>query len=435
MAYNLLQVRKIVDNAKQSEWLTKQLSLRIRVGFTEKQLNGIDNIWQYFYKEKEAWDYNFNEDEDIREPFLSSRNYYTYGLKAIEQYIEEIKSEETDKSKNIQNHWNSSTIQIINNPDFQRKMIYEGTDTDIFFFIALAKSTKNEKAVNAALKYLRHPEPNLTHEIQNRETLEGIFAAISYKRKASAWEYEDDQAHRQFLSDRRMSYEALKNELVSNNKALLEIFQDESKRLLDVFASTIKEKDASFNQMQNEKTESFNSFHEQSTRTIQNLEKTYDEKLKLEEPAKYWAETAIEHRKKGNWWFVGLASVVLVSIVLFTKLIFTITDGQWEAVFGETGSSIRMSILLLFLASILIFTIRVLNKLMLSSYHLARDADERHKLVFTYLALINDSSIDKDSRELVLQSIFSRSDTGLLTDDGGPTMPGGNITSILQKGN
>jgi len=51
-------------------------------------------------------------------------------------------------------------------------------------------------------------------------------------------------------------------------------------------------------------------------------------------------------------------------------------------------------------------------KAMFSSFHLARDAEEREHLTFVYLALINDSKIEKEDRQLIMQSLFSRADTG-----------------------
>ena len=70
---------------------------------------------------------------------------------------------------------------------------------------------------------------------------------------------------------------------------------------------------------------------------------------------------------------------------------------------------------------------------MFSSYHLARDAEERHTLTFFYLALTKDTEVKDDDRKLILQSLFSRSDTGLLKEDSSPTMPSDTISKIVTK--
>jgi hypothetical protein len=60
---------------------------------------------------------------------------------------------------------------------------------------------------------------------------------------------------------------------------------------------------------------------------------------------------------------------------------------------------------------------------------LVRDAEERKQLSYVYLALKENGSIADTERHIVLQSIFSRADTGLLKEDSSPTMP----SSILDK--
>ncbi|WP_370458218.1 DUF6161 domain-containing protein [Cellvibrio sp. KY-GH-1] len=54
-----------------------------------------------------------------------------------------------------------------------------------------------------------------------------------------------------------------------------------------------------------------------------------------------------------------------------------------------------------------------------------RDAQERKLLTYLYLSLNKDNQLDQNSREIILQSLFSRSDSGLLSGDSSPTMPGG----------
>ena len=70
---------------------------------------------------------------------------------------------------------------------------------------------------------------------------------------------------------------------------------------------------------------------------------------------------------------------------------------------------------------------------MLSSFHLARDAEERHTLTFFYLALLKDTEVKDKDRELILQSLFSRADTGLLKEDSSPTMPNDILSKIITK--
>jgi len=77
-----------------------------------------------------------------------------------------------------------------------------------------------------------------------------------------------------------------------------------------------------------------------------------------------------------------------------------------------------------------IFLIRVLGKMTFSSFHLQRDAEERELLTYLYLALSEKGTVDNESRQVVLQSLFSRAETGLLAGDHGPTIP---VAEVVQK--
>lgn len=70
-------------------------------------------------------------------------------------------------------------------------------------------------------------------------------------------------------------------------------------------------------------------------------------------------------------------------------------------------------------------------KYMFSNFHLARDAEEREKLTYLYVSLLNKGDFSEDERKIVLQALFSRSDTGLLKEDSSPTMPG--ISSVFDR--
>ena len=71
----------------------------------------------------------------------------------------------------------------------------------------------------------------------------------------------------------------------------------------------------------------------------------------------------------------------------------------------------------------------------MSSYHLARDAKEREQLTYFYLSLINEKAVTDSERELVITSLFSRSDTGLLKGDSSPEIPTINLGDIISKKN
>jgi len=50
-----------------------------------------------------------------------------------------------------------------------------------------------------------------------------------------------------------------------------------------------------------------------------------------------------------------------------------------------------------------------------------------------YLALQKEKGIADTERHLIMQSLFSRADSGLLKDDSGPTMPGNFGDKLLTR--
>lgn len=168
---------------------------------------------------------------------------------------------------------------------------------------------------------------------------------------------------------------------------------------------------------------------EESRKKIEQMEETYEEKLRLEPAAKYWKDSAKRLRRQGG--FLGTLIVVSVVIGLVAgghlfdtwlsheKLPINLTSLQ--------GMLITITVL-----AIYAYVLRLLSRLTFSSFHLMRDAEEREQLTYLYLALSNDAKVDEKSREIVLQALFSRSETGLLTNEHGPVMPGMDINQLLK---
>lgn len=182
------------------------------------------------------------------------------------------------------------------------------------------------------------------------------------------------------------------------------------------------------------KTQS-NAFERQLTEWTEKvaiLEKTYEEKLKLKKPAEYWAKSARKYGIQGGLWTLAIVALVVVAAINFQEIFVTWLQGREPPVQLNT---IQGVILYGSLAGVYAFLLRVLSRLAFSSFHLMRDAEEREQLTYLYLSLTNEAEIDKESRDIVLQALFSRSETGLLAQEHGPTMPGASemLRSTLKR--
>ncbi len=155
------------------------------------------------------------------------------------------------------------------------------------------------------------------------------------------------------------------------------------------------------------------------TRTSE-LENTYQEKLRLEKPATYWKRSARKYGIQGGLWSLALLASLLLGVYYFSEFF---TDWLKGKEIDVELSTMQGVILFGSVVAIYAFMVKILSRLTFSSFHLMRDAEEREQLTYLYLALNNDQNIDEKSRDIVLQALFSRTDTGLLTAESGPTMP------------
>lgn len=165
---------------------------------------------------------------------------------------------------------------------------------------------------------------------------------------------------------------------------------------------------------------------------LTDLEHTYAEKLKLEKPAEYWSKAAKRYGRQAGLWMLAIIALVIVGIVYFREFFLTWLQGKS---IGIELNSLQGAILFGSFAAAYSYLLRVLSRLTFSSFHLMRDAEEREQLTYLYLSLSNESVVDEKSRDIVLQALFSRTQTGLLLNESGPTMPGINeIATALSKG-
>ena len=165
----------------------------------------------------------------------------------------------------------------------------------------------------------------------------------------------------------------------------------------------------------------FDAFINDCATRRDNLESIYEEKLRLAAPITYWQNAAKNYKAQGNRWVRWLMGSLVVGVVGFSILFIIWLKGHATGIQFDTVQGI-----ILFGTGLAAFAflVRTLSRLTFSSFHLMRDAQERTQLTYVYLSLINEDKMDKSSRDIILQALFSRAETGLLSGESGPTMPG-----------
>lgn len=165
--------------------------------------------------------------------------------------------------------------------------------------------------------------------------------------------------------------------------------------------------------------------------SIKKLEEQYGEKLKLKGPALYWKDLASTNHSLGIWWSV----VSLIISIIGGGLIWWVSMGIDISETENLTISIQRYLVIGVVISIVFFLLNQSIKVTLSRFHLSNDYKEREQLTMVYLALLgeDDKEVSNEEKQIILQSIFSRSDSGLMKGDTGPTLPNNTLNQILNQ--
>ena len=257
---------------------------------------------------------------------------------------------------------------------------------------------------------------------ENIQEVDGLVGAIS------AYEYLMQGS--EIVSRRkseRISLGKLRSELFEKKQVLVSEIEDiksthaewdnDSRSTTSRIQSISKKLAARQRKMQ---VSAFGEMTERWNKEVKNLEYSYAEKLKLSKPAEYWKDSAKRYAFHGYWWIAALTLSLALGIWLFYSFFTTWLQGAELAIELQ---SLQGLVIFGTGAAVYAYFVRVLSKLVFSSFHLMRDAQEREQLTYLYLALSKETDVDEASRQIVLQALFSRSETGLLAQEHGPTMP------------
>jgi hypothetical protein len=267
-----------------------------------------------------------------------------------------------------------------------------------------------------AYKYfsLQNISPN------NRLELRGFLDAYSFESPI------DSQAKKRFEAELK-SLENARNDWEQRSHNIANVFDQlkaELKGWKDGFVSENLE-------WVKKSVGSYEEFVTTKTSELKALDTTYREKLKLEAPVKYWQDRGTSYRKRGRWWLAGLCGVVVMIMALLTIFLYEAPEAFHHRLFSGDPEAIKGIIVLAAIFSFGAYLARVFARMAFSSFHIQRDAEEREQLTLVYLALTKEGKLTEKDREIILQALFSRVETGLLGGDSSPTMP--NITSMVEK--
>jgi len=417
------EVRKLISESENREiFSTEKIIFKLPKTGIDRIFAGISSFYEYLIDQEVGYD---SMDERVPKEFKESQAFFSMAKK---QLIDFLKAYNNIRPNEFQAIWNQRVMSPINN--YRNSLIFETNAPNTKFLIDIFRNRGGN--YNGARDYLTNSI--LSNELQKRDYINGVILAYEYFQKG-----ETEIKKRRDIE--KSSLSRFRNHIDDYISQADKDFIEYSAGLKEKTDKTIEEigvyksaKSEEYEKWFSNTSTDFSSFDEMSKKKILGLEELYREKLKLEAPAQYWNLRAIKLRKEGYLWLAGLIVSLLGGVGIFIYALQLISDGSLTEIFDDTATAIKWSVIFITLVSFLAFLIKTLSKMTFSTFHLVRDAEEREQLTFVFLAMQKEKAIDPTERHLIMQSLFSRADTGLLKDDGSPTMPG-NIFDKVIAGN
>ena len=159
-----------------------------------------------------------------------------------------------------------------------------------------------------------------------------------------------------------------------------------------------------------------NEWRDNKEKEIEALEETYKSKLQLEAPETLWESRAEEYRKKSERWIWYLLAFIVGLLASGGYFAVEIHDYVQEMAKGIPF--ISKSFIYVALISFLIYIIRIIIKIIISSQHTSMEYEQKAALTRFYQALIQDGKeVDKEEKLIIFNALFRKTDTGLIKSD------------------
>lgn len=399
--------------------LTISIQIQDVMGHVEN-FNNLKALEKFLNHEKTFW---VNKTSELRQHSYFMQNH------TLNQVYERLgilysnikNDEEALFNQNLTNLRNSDL------KNFQSNWLWSGHG----FVEAWIEAYKlNETTGHGFIEYIKTKQ---TSNITNYSYFKGYILAYEF-------EMQDESIITKRRISEKASYSTLRNRLdETTNKLVKEVdefrtnfaqwHEETKKSQIEEFSHAQNSREGEFANNQIERTTEFEQTMSDFKANITELENTYHEKLRLEKPAQYWHKKASEYKTNGNKWARILAGILIGGFIFFGLSFLCWLNAKN---IGLELNSLQGAVLFATIVTIYAIAIQATSKMVFSSYHLQRDAEEREQLAYVYLAITHEQKeIDAESRKIVLQALFSRADTGLLKDSS-PTMPGG-LTELIKS--
>lgn len=193
-------------------------------------------------------------------------------------------------------------------------------------------------------------------------------------------------------------------------------FKKETQNYLELQKQQFEKADVEHGIYIEELKDNLSVFIQEKKEQVSNLEDSYEQKLKLKAPIKFWEDESKKYKKSAIYWSVG--AVVSGLLIILTGL-WILKIGEQDLDKLKNISIIPVYFVPIALISLLIYILRTLIKIAISNQHISVEYAQKAAMTDYYLSMIQEGhiGISIEEKQLLLPTIFSKIDSGLIKSD------------------
>jgi|GEM_PF-5839007 len=385
---------------------TLEVHLATTASNYKRTLIGVEEIKSFFSQESEYWQSGIKQ----ARPDLARGPVGMY-RQAADRVLGLIRNlEEADENKDQDAILSQIKVAA------ESKLLSDTTYPMLFSEMSITAElmsmlTSGDVRAHGAAAYFGHPD----HRLLQLESRAGKDAVRYYIRTAVLLnqdvieETDPAYAEGQLIALNTQFEREIKSLIVTKEEAAAA-----AQKIIDEYGRTAAQIEEDKAKIIDEFERSFSAQLTGAGEELEKIRQTYEEHTHLQGPSRYWGEVAINYETRGKRWTHWLIGTIGFSVLVLTFLLYVPSEYFSKSLFNGDPGAIKGLLLFASIISFLAYLTRLMARLSMSAHHLQRDAQERRVLTTYYLSLIRHGAMDEKDRPIILQALFSRSDSGLL---------------------
>ena len=356
-------------------------------------------------------------ESEMCEEIRSSWNELNDKIKVLMKYLEE--EDELTKDRlysfmynNFSNNYNTFTNDTrVYNFSISSPIDKDNEISMIRIFIDYYLNSWAKDNLSTAIKnyvYIEKNKSYIGHYLNSTYAYSFLPAFFVFNKEIRKEEMPFNNFQEEVVKPVSEKVEKIDSQINDKFKETTNLIEEKDKDIINLF-------DEHKNEIDEFKTK-INEWKDDKEKQIETLEETYKSKLQLEAPETLWESRAAKYRIKSRWWMGGLLLFIIGLLVSSGYFVISIHDYLQGTV--KEIPFISKSFIYVALISFLIYIIRIIIKIIVSSQHMSMEYEQKAALTRFYQALIQDGKeVDKEEKLIIFNALFRKTDTGLIKSD------------------